>query len=65
MAVKEWLNEAPGEAEAARPVEIRAFDPRLDVSADAKYIVKNLVLWFLVAPTVFGILAAVAYNALH
>ncbi len=41
------------------------FDRRTEVSADAKYIVKNLVLWFLVAPIVLGILCAVLYNALH
>lgn len=44
-------------------IEKSKFDPRYDVSADAKYLVKNLVLWFLVAPIVFGILAAVVINA--
>ncbi len=31
------------------------FDPRTQVSADAKYIVRNLVFWFLVVPTVLGL----------
>jgi hypothetical protein len=35
------------------------FDPRTEVSADAKYIVKQLVLWFFVAPILLGILFAV------
>jgi hypothetical protein len=39
-------------------VSIRHFDPRAEVSADAKYIVKNLVLWFLVLPLLIGILVA-------
>ncbi len=38
---------------------------RTYVSADAKYIVKNLVLWFLIAPIVLGILGTVLHNATH
>lgn len=37
--------------------EIQPFDPLTQVSADAKYIVKNLVLWFFVLPLLIGILA--------
>jgi len=33
-----------------------AFDPRREVSADARYIVKNLVLWFFILPILLGIL---------
>ena len=33
------------------------FDPRTEVSADARYVVKYLVLWFFVLPIVLGILA--------
>jgi hypothetical protein len=65
MSVKAWLNERPGAAlddaarEAAAPpaptaMEAHLFDPRTQVSADAKYIVRNLVLWFLVLPAVLG-----------
>lgn len=36
--------------------ESDTFDPRRDVSADAKYIVKHLVLWFLVLPLLLGII---------
>jgi hypothetical protein len=45
------------------PNFVPAFDPRVDISADAKYIVKNLVLWFFVAPILLGVLAAVIVNA--
>lgn len=34
------------------------FDPRTEVSADAKYLLKNLVLWFLVLPLLLGIAIA-------
>ena len=34
----------------------KPFDPLTQVSADAKYIVKNLVLWFFVLPLLLGIL---------
>jgi hypothetical protein len=37
--------------------EQKPFDPLTQVSADAKYIVKNLVLWFFVLPLLIGILA--------
>jgi hypothetical protein len=61
--LKDWLNERPGVA--AVEAEDRArrerlatavFDPRKEVSADAKYIVKNLVLWFLVLPALLALL---------
>lgn len=41
-----------------RPAEVeqKMFDPRTDVSADAKYIVKHIVLWFLVLPALVGFL---------
>jgi hypothetical protein len=61
MSVKVGLSERPvagldeGEpcVSASRQ---RSFDPLVDVSADAKYIVKNLVGWFLVLPLLLGIL---------
>ena len=65
MSLKEWLNERPGakldEAEsvqhAAESERLPAsFDPHTQVSADAKYIVKNLVLWFLVLPALVGLI---------
>jgi hypothetical protein len=40
--------------QAAR--EKAPFNPLTQVSADAKYIVRNLVLWFLVLPAVVGAL---------
>ena len=37
----------------------RAFDPLTDVSADARFIVRqltwNLILWFLVVPLILGL----------
>jgi hypothetical protein len=54
--IKAWLNERPGEktaeieAQAAVELASRPFDPRTQVSADAKYIVRRLVFWFLVVP---------------
>jgi hypothetical protein len=46
---------APDQEEVARP-----FDPGTDVSADARFIVRqltwNLVLWFLVVPLILGFL---------
>jgi hypothetical protein len=65
MTLKEWLNESSGakldEAEAARRATVpqpivTPFDPLTQVSADAKYIVRSLVLWFLVLPAVLGLL---------
>jgi len=66
MSLKEWLNERPGakldDEEAAllaagpSPADVAPFDPLTHVSADAKYIVRNLVIWFLVVPIVLGII---------
>jgi hypothetical protein len=65
VSLKEWLNERPGakldEAESEQRAAERErppapFDPRTQVSADAKYIVKNLVLWFLVLPALLGLI---------
>lgn len=65
-SLKQWLNESPYatamEREQPGQTEDKAivavFDPRTEVTADAKYIVKfltwNLVLWFLVVPAVVG-----------
>jgi hypothetical protein len=69
MSVKEWLNESPGakldEEENIRKMQsngsvaqnVMPFDPRTQVSADAKYIVSRLVIWFLIVPVVLGIVA--------
>jgi hypothetical protein len=40
----------------------KPFDPRTEVSADAKYIVKRLVQWFFVVPIVLALLVTVIYN---
>ena len=71
MSTKEWLNERPGlkweEEEAARkgfiatkPIqeseEDEPFNPFTDVSADAKYIVHRLIVWFFIVPLLLGIL---------
>jgi len=58
--LRQWLNESPGAVAAEREERARAaqtenktviaFDPRTEVSADAKYIVRCLVLWLLVLP---------------
>jgi hypothetical protein len=57
------MSHAADELEVRRTVEdnsdpafVAPFDPRTQVSADAKYIVRNLVLWFLVLPAVLGAL---------
>jgi hypothetical protein len=42
---------AEEEARRAKP-----FDSRTEVSADAKYIVRNLVIWFLVVPIIVGVI---------
>ena len=65
MTLKAWLNESPGAVLAEREEKARAafaenkvviaFDPRTEVSADAKYIVKCLVFWLLVLPTAFAV----------
>lgn len=74
MSLKSWLNESPGakleEAEAARSaddseLEDEPFDPLTEVSADAKYIVRRLVLWFLVLPVLLGLLILVINSASH
>ena len=74
MSLKEWLNESPGaildEAEASRRAaeperKVVTFDPITQVSADAKYIVRNLVLWFLVFPIILGLVLWVAVTALR
>ena len=70
MTLKSWLNEAPGAAAIEREEATRLqtgaavtpFDPRTEVSADAKYIVRLLVIWFLIVPTVLG---AVLWIASH
>lgn len=41
------------------------FDPATQVSADAKYIVKQLVLWFLGLPLVLTVGVWLVYNATH
>jgi len=46
---------SPQAAESAE-VTVRVFDPLTEVSADAKYIVRRLVLWFLVLPLILGAL---------
>jgi hypothetical protein len=65
--VKEWLDDSMtkrqlGSAYARKvqgpagpPAPESAFDPRTQVSADAKYIVRNLVIWLLVVPGVLGL----------
>jgi len=65
MTIREWLKESPGakldDAEAARRAaepksDPLPFDPLTQVSADAKYIVRRLVLWFLLLPAVIGLI---------
>lgn len=75
MSVKAWLNEttegqrlqqAEDARRAAEPQPKAApFDPITQVSADAKYIVKHLVLWFLVLPVVLGVLVWAVASALR
>lgn len=38
------------------PANNLGFDPRTEVSADAKYIVRNLLLWFLIVPLAVAVL---------
>jgi hypothetical protein len=40
--------------EVAGDIKLKLFDPLTQVSADAKYIVRNLVICFLVVPIVLG-----------
>jgi len=65
MSLKTWLDARPWaaieaeereERERRATVNLKLFDPRIDVSADAHYIVRNLVIWFLVVPIGFGII---------
>ena len=69
--VKDWLNERPGaaaieadEQHAAAPAASTPFNPRTEVSADAKYIVRNFVLWFLVLPALLSLLIWGVANSL-
>jgi hypothetical protein len=59
--------ERPGaaaiEADEQRAAAI-PFNPRTEVSADAKYVVRNLVLWFFVLPALLGVLVWGLYNNL-
>jgi hypothetical protein len=60
MSVRESLTEGLGakldEEETARQsATLPLFDLLTQVSADAKYIVRNLVLWFLVLPLLLGV----------
>jgi hypothetical protein len=43
------------------PSLVRAFDPRTEVSADARYIVKRIVLWLLGVPLLIAVLIFVWY----
>ena len=68
--VKEWLDERPGaaaieadEQRAAATAAATPFNPRTEVSADAKYVVRNLVLWFLVFPPLLALLVWALSNA--
>ena len=68
--LKEWLNESSGAAaiqadeQRAAATPAKPFDPRTEVSADAKYVVRNLVLWFLVLPPLLALLVWALSNAL-
>jgi hypothetical protein len=69
--LKEWLSERPGaaaieadEQRAAATAASKAFNPRTEVSADAKYVVRNLVLWFLVLPALLSLLIWGVANSL-
>jgi hypothetical protein len=46
--------------EESDPDFVVPFDPRTEVSADAKYIVKKLILWFFVLPLVITIVVFAA-----
>lgn len=39
----------------------KPFDPLTQVSADAKYIVRSLLFWFLLVPFLLGLLACLLY----
>jgi hypothetical protein len=51
MTLRTWLDNL----DAPKTIE-GVFDPRIQVSADAKYIVRSLVIWFFVVPLVLGAL---------
>jgi hypothetical protein len=64
MSVRTWLDSL--DEPKTKPVDrctpdddvpsvVVPFDPRTQVSADAKYIVRNLVIWFLVVPIVLAL----------
>ncbi len=67
--LKEWMNESPGAAaiqadeQRAAATPAKPFDPRTEVSADAKYVVRNLVLWFLVLPPLLALLVWALSNS--
>ena len=72
--VKQWLSESNAAAAATEEMWRRQeaeklslpFNPRVDVSADARYIVNQLILWFLiVAPIVFVLLGGFIWLAAH
>lgn len=71
MSLKAWMNESPGATAIEREekqsraetkiLDAIPFNPRTDVSADAKYIVHrltwNIALIFIVLPIVFAVIA--------
>jgi len=64
MSLKTWLNERPGaavieaEEEARRSATpVAPFDPRTEVSADAKAIMTRLTILLFWLPLVLGVLA--------
>jgi hypothetical protein len=57
------IDDADPTAPAIQQREIQSFDPLTQVSADAKYIVKNIVLWFVGLPLVLGLLAYAIYTS--
>lgn len=67
MSLKSWLNERPGAAvidaeEAQRRVESStAFDPRTEVSADAKAIIGRLTLLLFWLPIGIAALCLLVY----
>lgn len=69
MSLRSWLNERPGAAvidaeEAQRRVEASSvFDPRTEVSADAKAIIARLTLLLFWLPLGIAIVAVVLYMA--
>jgi hypothetical protein len=51
------------ESESEQPMEIPAFNPLTDVSADARHITRTLWTIFVLLPVIFGILFAVLMAA--